>query len=161
MNEEIIPNNADEVGCDCGVCDKCMTKDMVDTSATPENPSAHLNPAAGMKHPELHNPLDPMCKCQKCMGMKFEFSGFAKDYTKAQQLTELFKRDFSSKQREHMASEGTAMPDGSFPIANAKDLANAIRLYGHAKNPDAAKAHIKARAAALGLTGSLPDDWKK
>jgi hypothetical protein len=70
------------------------------------------------------------------------------------------KRDFNSKERQRMASSGTAMPDGSFPIATAQDLANAIRLYGHAKNPEAAKTHIKRRAAALGLTENLPDSWK-
>lgn len=48
MNEEIIPTNADEVGCDCGECDKCMN-------------------------------------------MKYEFAGFAKDHSKTQQLTEIFK----------------------------------------------------------------------
>ena len=61
MNEEIIPTNADETGCtpdspDCGdmSCKVCsVKKDMIDTSSTPENPSAHLNPAAGMKHPEV------------------------------------------------------------------------------------------------------------
>jgi hypothetical protein len=37
------------------------------TSDVPENPSANINPAAGMKHPELHNPEDPECKCMKCM----------------------------------------------------------------------------------------------
>jgi hypothetical protein len=70
------------------------------------------------------------------------------------------KRDYNAKERQHAASTGAALPDGSFPINNAQDLHNAIRLYGQAKNPDAAKAHIKARAASLGLTGELPDSWK-
>jgi hypothetical protein len=89
--------------------------------------------------------------CQKCMNKSIDiWSG-----------TGFGKRNFTSAQRKTDAKTGVAMPDGSFPIANAKDLANAIRLYGHAANPDAAKAHIKARAAALGLSGSLPDAWKK
>lgn len=59
-----------------------------------------------------------------------------------------------------MAKSGSALPDGSFPIADASDLKNAIGLVGNAKNPGAAKAHIKKRAAALGLTKNLPDSWK-
>ena len=42
------------------------------------------------------------------------------------------------------------MPDGSFPIANVEDLKNAIQSIGRAKDPDAAKAHIKKRARDLG-----------
>ena len=68
-------------------------------------------------------------------------------------------RFFSAKERKKHAKSGAAMSDGSFPIKNATDLKNAIRLAGHAKNPAAAKAHIKKRAKALGLTKSLPADW--
>ncbi|CAM6004376.1 unnamed protein product [Sphagnum balticum] len=67
------------------------------------------------------------------------------------------KRDFSTDKRKKLADTGAAMPDGSFPIENEEDLHNAVRLVGHAKNPKAAKAHIKARAKALGA--SLPDSW--
>jgi hypothetical protein len=70
------------------------------------------------------------------------------------------KRDYNTAARERMANSGVAMPDGSFPIATVADLKNAIRLYGQAKNPDKAKAHIKARARALGATSELPDTWK-
>ena len=70
------------------------------------------------------------------------------------------KRDFSADKRREMANRGSAMPDGSFPIANAEDLKNAIRLAGKSKNPAAARAHIKKRASALGLTHLLPDEWK-
>jgi hypothetical protein len=70
------------------------------------------------------------------------------------------KRDFSAGERREAASEGQAQSDGSFPIKNAKDLANAIRLAGNAKDPAKAKAHIKRRAAALGLSDKIPDSWK-
>lgn len=70
------------------------------------------------------------------------------------------KRDFPAKKRGQMAESGTAMVDGSFPIANEKDLKNAIRACGRAKDQDAAKAHIKKRAKALGKESLLPDDWK-
>lgn len=69
-------------------------------------------------------------------------------------------RDFNAKQRKGAAKSGDALPDGSFPIKNAADLKNAIRAVGRAKNPAAAKAHIKKRAAALGKSALIPDDWK-
>lgn len=74
---------------------------------------------------------------------------------------ELFKRDFSAAQRKEDAKSGKAMPDGSFPIHNEEDLHNAIRLAGHGKNPEAAKRHIRARAAAMGMSGAIPESWGK
>jgi hypothetical protein len=73
---------------------------------------------------------------------------------------EIWKRDFTSADRKRLAGEGKAMPDGSFPIANEEDLHNAIRAIGRASNPATAKKHIKARAAAMGMTDALPADWK-
>jgi hypothetical protein len=70
------------------------------------------------------------------------------------------KREFSAEQRREDAKSGAAMPDGSFPISNAGDLANAMRLAGHAKDPAKARAHIKARAKALGLADKLSDAYK-
>lgn len=69
------------------------------------------------------------------------------------------KRQFSTQQREDLASEGKAMPDGSFPIANEQDLRNAIYAINRAKNPDAVKAHIKRRAKAMGAENLLPESW--
>lgn len=69
------------------------------------------------------------------------------------------KRDYSAATRERMAREGTAMRDGSFPIANETDLRNAIQSVGRAANYDAARRHIIRRARALSLTQLLPDDW--
>ena len=71
------------------------------------------------------------------------------------------KRDFSDKERDAAAETGAALPDGSFPIKNAKDLENAIQAHGRAKNKARAKRHIITRARALGLESKLPDDWKK
>src|SRR6266705_1944149 len=62
-------------------------------------------------------------------------------------MNTLEKRDFSAKDRASAAKTGAAMPDGSFPIHNEEDLHNAVRLAGNAKDPAAAKKHIKARAA--------------
>lgn len=70
------------------------------------------------------------------------------------------KREFSGATRERMAESGTAMPDGSFPIANRSDLMNAIRSVGRAKDYAAARAHIIRRARALNAMDMLPEDWR-
>lgn len=69
------------------------------------------------------------------------------------------KRDYSAATRERMARQGTAMRDGSFPIADEADLRNAIQSVGRAGDYDSAKRHIIRRARALGLTQLLPEDW--
>ena len=70
------------------------------------------------------------------------------------------KREFSGSARERMAESGTAMPDGSFPIASRADLMNAIRSVGRAKDYGAARAHIIRRARALNAMEMLPEDWR-
>src|SRR5262249_34030863 len=72
---------------------------------------------------------------------------------------EYFDREFSTEQRQKMASKGQAMAHGGFPIANEQDLKNAIKAIGRAKNRSATIAHIKKRARALGLTSLLPENW--
>lgn len=68
-------------------------------------------------------------------------------------------KDYSPEQRERMAKNGEALPDGSFPIADCADLKNAIQAFGRAKDKEAAKRHIKKRAKALDCDIDLPDDW--
>jgi hypothetical protein len=69
------------------------------------------------------------------------------------------KREVSAAQREKDAEEGVAMPDGSYPIRSAKDVENAVRdYYRSGKKPDV-KAHIIARAKAIGAKSALPADW--
>jgi hypothetical protein len=74
----------------------------------------------------------------------------------ATKLVNLCKREFDQKARDKAAKEGAAMPDGSFPILNAEDLANAVHAIGRANHPEAVKEHIRKRAKDLGLT-----DWLK
>lgn len=74
--------------------------------------------------------------------------------------TDIFKADFSEKERKKLAKKKEVMPDGSFPIRNTSDLKNAIQAVGRAKDPDKAKAWIKKRAKALGKEDLLPDTWK-
>jgi len=68
-------------------------------------------------------------------------------------------KDYPAEDRKRMAKAGTALPDGSFPIADVDDLKNAIQSIGRASDPAKAKAHIKKRAAALGHSELVPDDW--
>lgn len=74
--------------------------------------------------------------------------------------TKFRKRAYTDQERQEAARTGAAMPDGSFPIHDRADLENAIQAHGRAKNPAKAKAHIKARAKALGHSDALPADWK-
>jgi uncharacterized membrane protein YkoI len=69
------------------------------------------------------------------------------------------KRAFTEDVRNQMAKEGTALSDGSFPIANATDLKNAISAYGRASDKEAAKRHIMKRAKALGEEKLIPSNW--
>jgi len=79
----------------------------------------------------------------------------------AAESVRLEEREFSADQREKLAGKGAAMEDGSFPIATRQDLQNAVQAIGRAKNPEAAKAHIKKRARAMGLTDLLPEKWRE
>jgi len=71
----------------------------------------------------------------------------------------LNERAFTEKKREKLGDTGKALPDGLFPIVTVQDLKNAIKTHGRAKNPAAAKAHIKKRAKALGQTKLIPENW--
>jgi uncharacterized membrane protein YkoI len=69
------------------------------------------------------------------------------------------KRAFSEETRMQMAEEGTAMPDGSYPIASESDLRNAIQAYGRAKDKEATKRHIMKRARQMNLEKLIPANW--
>lgn len=71
------------------------------------------------------------------------------------------KREFSQDERDSAADSGAALPDGSFPIKSEQDIKNAIRAVGRAKDPAAAKAHIKSRAKTLGHEDLIPEAWSK
>lgn len=75
-------------------------------------------------------------------------------------VAELSKRQFTQAERDDAADKNQALPDGSFPIKSVADLKNAIQAIGRAKDPAKAKAHIKARAKALGKESLIPEGWK-
>ena len=67
---------------------------------------------------------------------------------------------YDADDRKRMASSGQAMDDGSYPIADAEDLDNAIHAVGRGgADHDAIRAHIIKRADALGLSSKIPDNW--
>jgi HK97 family phage prohead protease len=76
-------------------------------------------------------------------------------------MSEETRRTFTADQRKNAAASGAAMPDGSFPIHTTDDLKNAIKLAGNAKDPAAARAHIKKRARALGASSMIPVSWEQ
>lgn len=67
--------------------------------------------------------------------------------------------DFSQEQRDRLANQGHAMPDGGYPIRNKQDLARAILAFGRAKDPAAVKRWIIKRARELGAVDMLPSVW--
>lgn len=69
---------------------------------------------------------------------------------------------FSDEERKHLAREGAAMENGSFPIRNVDDLKNAIHAYGRANKEDraAVRRHIIKRARKLGASDLIPEEWK-
>ena len=69
------------------------------------------------------------------------------------------KRAFTDEQRETMSKEGSAMSDGSYPIASENDLRNAVQAFGRAKDKDKAKRHIMKRARELKLESLIPANW--
>lgn len=71
------------------------------------------------------------------------------------------KRDVPEDERQRLADQGKALPGGGFPIANEKDLQNAIRAIGRAKDPEKTKKFIMRRARQLGRMNLIPDEWKR
>jgi hypothetical protein len=109
----------------------------------------------------VDNPCNPEAHFEyiKADG-SIELRKFAEVARTASSAGPVAKRDVSDKERERLAAEGKAMPDGSYPIANEEDLKNAIQAFGRAKDPEAVKRHIISRARSLGLTDLLPEDWE-
>lgn len=88
-----------------------------------------------------------------------ELSYFYKENQIFQNKLIIENREFDTEERDNLAKEGKALPDGSFPISDEQDLKNAIHAIGRAKDPEKAKAHIKKRAKELNLTSLIPDSW--
>lgn len=65
-------------------------------------------------------------------------------------------KDYSSEERRKMAKDGRAMPDGSYPIADCTDVANARQAIGRspANKRSAIRRHIAKRENALSCKSS-------
>lgn len=98
-------------------------------------------------------------KCPDCNSTGKVTPEQAKELKKAVE-PDLEKREFTDDERAAAAKTGAAMPGGGFPVKNVGDLKNAIQAIGRAKDPAAAKAHIKTRATALGKENLIPAGWK-
>jgi ATP-dependent protease ClpP protease subunit len=67
---------------------------------------------------------------------------------------------YNADDRRRMAASGQAMDDGSYPVADAEDLSNAIQAVGRGgADHDAIRKHIMQRAAAIGHSSDIPDNW--
>lgn len=68
----------------------------------------------------------------------------------------------SQEEREELAKEGKALPDGAYPIRNVEDLKNAIQAYGRAKASERrmVRKHIMKRARQLKQWKLVPEHWK-
>jgi ATP-dependent protease ClpP protease subunit len=68
---------------------------------------------------------------------------------------QFYNRTFTTEQRKSLAKKGHAMSDGSYPIENCQDAANARQAYGRAPEGKraAVAAHIRKRESALGGCG--------
>jgi DNA-binding ferritin-like protein len=85
-------------------------------------------------------------------------SGAEQSFDVFSALTELAK--FTKEEREELAKEGKALPDGSYPIRNEEDLKNAIATYGLGKSPkEEIRAHIIKRAKELDKEDMIPENW--
>jgi len=65
----------------------------------------------------------------------------------------------TTEARQAAADRGDAMPDGSYPIRDRTELAEAILALGRATDPQAVKRHIIKRARALNAIDLLPKSW--
>lgn len=99
-----------------------------------------------------------MQECEDCPDEEVEESIAASGERFHMETAQKF-RDYSPEERERLAEEGKALPDGSFPIVDEEDLRNAIQAIGRASDPEKAKAHIKKRAKALDKEDLVPEDW--
>lgn len=66
---------------------------------------------------------------------------------------------FTSKQRHELANKGDAMPDGSYPIRNTQDLANAYKDYIRTGRNKTVATHINQRAKALGVKSPITETY--
>jgi ATP-dependent protease ClpP protease subunit len=84
----------------------------------------------------------------------------SKKKAKAKAALVLYNAKYKQDDRDRMAKSGEAMPDGSYPIADAEDLGNAVHAVGRGNaDHDDIRKHVIKRAEALGKPEAIPDNW--
>ncbi|MHB8671686.1 MAG: hypothetical protein ACYDAD_14195 [Acidimicrobiales bacterium] len=105
----------------------------------------------------VDRPCNPTCSLVTTKAIDGEL-------TKVEELVEAgdeSDKTVSAEQRRQYASSGVAMPNGDFPIPDLGHLRSAIgRLANYQGDKAKARAHIRARARALGHPELIPEDWK-
>ena len=69
--------------------------------------------------------------------------------------------DIGTAERRGLAKRNDALPDGSYPIRNCRDLHNAIQAYGRApaEHRAALRRLIARRKRELGCDQPMPAEW--
>lgn len=141
---------------------------LVDRPANPEAVFAVMKRAAGTLRPEPQGLWDcsvaghrhaTKAEAATCMEQQMSMNPAEPGAFAAE--PGLAKRSYTAQERAALAADGEALPDGSFPIRDRADLADAIRDWRRSKDPARAKAHIIARADALGASDMLPEAWRR
>ena len=91
----------------------------------------------------------------------YNFKGYDDDPEDEHEASVSEFKYFSPEKRKEMAEKGLALPDGSFPIENPRDLRNALWAFKRSdpERREEVKNHITKRAKDLGMEDSLPDIW--
>ena len=94
----------------------------------------------------------PQRRTQAVLGQLSRLSASWQEQAAVAAILDEQAKSYSADQRRKLASEGKALSDGSYPIADAEDLKNALTLArsGHG-NVSGAMALIRKRAKALGV----------
>lgn len=95
------------------------------------------------------------------MNIEKAFSSLGLEIEEKEENMYFEKAEFDTELRKKLAKKGEALPDGSFPIRNKKDIKNALHDVGRASDPERARRWIKKRAKDLGAEDLIPDEWKK
>lgn len=70
--------------------------------------------------------------------------------------------EITAAERAAAADRGEAMPDGSYPTRNTRELRDAFTAYGREtpdKRPELRR-YLVRRAVRLGRPDLIPDTWK-
>lgn len=111
-----------------------------------------------------HGPIHDGCMCS----VTFTPASTARSASRTRPMDywtdDEYRAKYSSDDLKDMVAKGQAMKnatgDPSYPVADKEDLQKAIHAVGRGgADHDAIRKHIIARAKALGLSDTIPDNW--